>query len=57
MFEPGMGPNPPRVRRDWGGCLSQSAIGPWDWGFHTVRGGVDPGQLDFRLRGVGVVDI
>ena len=57
MFEPGMGPNPPRVRRDWGGCLSQSAIGPWDWGVHTVRGGVDPGQLDFRLRGVGVVDI
>ena len=22
---------------------SQSAIGPWDWGFHTVRGGGDPG--------------
>ena len=36
---------------------SQSAIGPWDWGFHTVRGGVDPGELDFRPRGVGVVDI
>ena len=22
---------------------SRSAIGQWDWGFHTVRAGVDPG--------------
>ena len=36
---------------------SQSAIGPWVRGFHTVRGGVDPRELDFRPRGVGVVDI
>ena len=40
-----------------GGCPSQSAIRPWDWGFHTVLGGVDLGELDFRPRGVGVVDI
>ena len=42
------------------GCVrstrpSQSAIGPCDWGFHTVRGDVDPGKLDFRPRDVGVV--
>ena len=51
MSEPGMGPILP-------GCLrptrhSQSAMGPWDWGFDTVRGGVGPGELDFRPRGVG----
>ena len=22
---------------------SQTEIGQWDWGFHTVRGGFDPG--------------
>ena len=36
---------------------SQSAIGPWDWGFHTVPDGVDPGELGFCPRGVGVVEI
>ena len=25
------------------------------WGFHTVRGDIDPGDLRFRLRGVHVV--
>ena len=40
-----------RLNRGWGpvfagcggtggSCPSQSAIGPWDWGFHTVRGAV-----------------
>ena len=36
---------------------SQPATGPWDWGFHTVGGGVDPGELNFRPRGIGIVDI
>ena len=61
------------VRRDWGGsngdrtlssrgCAcstrpSQSATGPWYWGFHTVWGGVDPGELDFCPRSAGVVEI
>ena len=26
---------------------SQSAIGQWDWDFHTVRGGFDPGDHHF----------
>ena len=52
--------------RAWGpmlpGCAgstrsSQSAIDSWDWGVHTVRGGDDPGSFNFRLRGVGVVEI
>ena len=73
MSKPGMGNNLPRVRRDWGGsnrdvatsspgCArssspSPSVIGPWYWGFHTVWGGVDPGELDFRPRVVGGVEI
>ena len=36
---------------------SQSAIGPWDRGLPTVRGDVEPGELDFRPRGVGFVDV
>ena len=36
---------------------SQSAIGQWDWGFHTVRGGVDPGDHCFRPQVVGVVKV
>ena len=26
---------------------SRSTIGQWDWGFHTVRGGFDPGEHRF----------
>ena len=36
---------------------SQSAITLWGWIFHTVRGGIDPGDQLFRPRVVGVVDI
>ena len=36
---------------------SQSATGQVGWGFHTLRGGIDPGDLRFRPRGIGVVDI
>ena len=35
----------------------QSAITQWDWGFRTARGGMDPGDLCFRPRGVGVVEV
>ena len=38
-------------------ATSQLATSPWDWGFHTVRGGVDPGEFEFRTRVVGVVEI
>ena len=37
--------------------LSQSAIGQWGWGFHTVRGGFDPRDHRFRPRVVGVVEV
>ena len=33
---------------------SQSSITQRGWGFHTVRGGFDPGDLRFRSRVVGV---
>ena len=35
----------------------QSAISQWRWSFHTVRGGIDPGDNYFRPRGVGVVRV
>ena len=36
---------------------SQSAITQWSWGFHTVWGGIGPGDLILRPRVVGVVEI
>ena len=36
---------------------SQSAISQWGWGFHTVRGGIDPGYHRFLPRFVGVADV
>ena len=36
---------------------SLSEISQWGWGFNTLRGGIDPGDLRFRLRVVRVVDI
>ena len=29
---------------------NQSAITQWGWGFHTLRDGVDPGDLRLRHR-------
>ena len=37
--------------------LSQSAASQWGWGFHTVRGGIDPGDHRFRPRIVGVIEV
>ena len=34
---------------------SQSAIGQWGWGLHTLRGSFDPGDHRFRPQVVGVV--
>ena len=36
---------------------SQSATGQCGWGFHTVRGGFDPGDHRCRPRVVAVVDL
>ena len=36
---------------------SQSATSQCDWGFHTVWSGIGPGDLRFRPRFVGVVEI
>ena len=52
-----MGPYPPRVALALFLSPRQSAIGRWDWGFHTVRGGVNPGDHRFRPGVVGVVDV
>ena len=35
---------------------SQSEISQWGWGSRIVRGGVDPGDLRFRRKVVGVVE-
>ena len=48
-----MGPYPPRVVLALRTRPSQSAIGRWGWGFHTVRGGTDPGDLRFLSQGCG----
>ena len=45
-----MGPWPLRQRRDL-------HLGQSDWGFHTVRGGINPGDARFLRRVVGVVEI
>ena len=52
---PEMGSYPPRDALALFAIPSQSAIGQWGWGFHTVRGGFDPGNNRFRPQIVGVV--
>ena len=37
--------------------LSQLATSQWRWGFHTLRGGIDAGDLRFSPQVVGVVEI
>ena len=37
--------------------LSQSVISRWKWGFHTVRGGVDPEGRRFCPQLVRGVDV
>ena len=34
--------------------LHETATNEWGWGFHTVRGGIDPADLRFRPKDVGV---
>ena len=48
VFDPGIGTYLPRV------ALALRTPG---WGFHTVRGGIDPGNHRFCPRFVGVVDV
>ena len=58
VFDPGMGPYRPRVVLAYF-CRgpSHSAIGRWSWGFHTVRGGITPGDNMFRPRVVAVLEM
>ena len=35
----------------------QLVISRLGWGFHTVRSGIDPGDLFFSPRAVGFVDV
>ena len=57
ISDPGMRYYRPRVALAFFSSPSQSTIGRWGWGFHTVRGGFDPGEHRFRPRVVGVVDV
>ena len=52
LSHPGMGPCPPRP-----GVASNWLLRTPDWGFHTVRGGVDPGNHHFRPQFVRAVDV
>ena len=62
-----MTPYPPRVRRDfeagqWGnplfaGSLYEAATSERGWGFHTLRGGLDRGNLRLCSRVVEVAGI
>ena len=36
---------------------NQSATSQLSWGFHTLQGGIDPGDLGFRPWVVGVIEI
>ena len=54
LYGPGRERYPPRVRRN-STNPSQSAISQWGWGFHTMRGGIDPGDHRFPSRLVGVL--
>ena len=56
ISDPGIGSYRPRVALALFSSPSQSAISRWGWGFHTVRGGFDPGDHRVRPRVVGVVD-
>ena len=47
ISDPGRGLYPPRL------ALALRTPG---WGFHTVRGGIDPGERRFHLQFVGFVD-
>ena len=53
----GMGTYPPRDAMALCTIPSQSAIGQWDWNFHTVRGGFDTEDHRFRPQVVGVVKV
>ena len=46
-------------RRSWLNMrtMVNQKIGRWGWDFHTVRGGINPGDIRVRLRVVGVVDV
>ena len=72
ISDPGMGTYPPLVQRDLGigprgssrralapyhMSPSQSEITQWGWGFHTLRGSIDPKDPRLRPRVVGVVDV
>ena len=57
ISDPGMGTYPLRGALALCTIPSESAVGQWDWGFHTVPGGFDPGDHCFRPHVVGVVDV
>ena len=57
ISDPGMVHCRPRVALAFFSSPGQSAIGRRGWGFHTVRGGFNPGDHRFRPHVVEVVDV
>ena len=57
ISDTGTGTYPPRDALALCTIPSQSAIGQWDWGFHTVRDDFDPADHLFRPQVVGVVKV
>ena len=47
----------PTFAARWLHGRQQKAITQWGWGFHTLRGGIDLGDLRFPPRFVGFVQI
>ena len=50
ISDPGMGSYPPRVALALRVSGWQVPISQWGWGFHTIRGGIDPGNRSFHPR-------
>ena len=57
ISDPGMGSHRPRDALALRAIPGKSAIGRWGWGFHTVRGGFDPGDHRFRPQDIGVLKV
>ena len=57
VYDPGVVPYLRRVALAPRAAATELLISQQRWGFHTVHGGIDPGDSCFCLRFVGVVDL
>lgn len=56
-YNPMMTLDHPRVALALLPSPSQLAIGRWGWGFHNMWDSLNPGELDFGLQVVGIVNV